>query len=196
MVVGLEGRGQSLVNEISIRAKALRSWFLRSFNVICKLDNFFEITNHLVIPTKFSTKQKTVSRRDKLWFIGVSNVTSCDLLANIGNFHAFAKCIVHDMYTTLKLYNNFCGKCKFQRHEYPLYPKLVSPIKKWVVVPTFDVQTRPDKISQIFYAELYKFQRSKLFLPNCWCGTTSRLARHQVTHNISLIGRSPIFTRR
>jgi hypothetical protein len=91
----VEGRGQSLVNEIFICAKALRSWFLRSFNVICKLDTFFEITNHRVIPTFFSTKQKTISQRDKLWFVGVSIVTSCDLLANIGNFHAFAKCIVH-----------------------------------------------------------------------------------------------------
>ncbi len=34
MVLGMEDRGQSLVNEISICAKELRLGFLRSFNVI------------------------------------------------------------------------------------------------------------------------------------------------------------------
>ena len=40
-----------------------------------------------------------------------------------------------DAYTTLELYNNFCGKRKFQRHEYPLYQKLVSPIKRYYKWP-------------------------------------------------------------
>ena len=79
-VLGLEGRGQSLINEISIRVQSLRSWFLRSINVIWKLEPFFEIMNRQPIPTWFSTERKTISRCDEMWFVGVSIVTSCDLL--------------------------------------------------------------------------------------------------------------------
>ena len=34
---------------------------------------WFEIKNRLTIPTYFSTKQKTISRRDELWYVGVSS---------------------------------------------------------------------------------------------------------------------------
>ena len=60
-VLGLDGRGQSLMNELSIGVQSLRSRFLWSFNVICKLDTFVEITNHKVIPKLFSTEWKTIS---------------------------------------------------------------------------------------------------------------------------------------
>jgi hypothetical protein len=36
-----------------------------------------------------------------------------------------------DAYTTLELFNDFCGKRKFQRHEYPQYRKLIYPIKRY-----------------------------------------------------------------
>ena len=80
MVIGLEGRGQSLVNEISIRTKALRLWFLRNYYVIWNLKPFFEITNLLTIPTLLSSELKTISQYDELWFVGVYVVMSCDLL--------------------------------------------------------------------------------------------------------------------
>ena len=63
-VLGLDGRGQSLMNEISIGA-VVEIMISTEFYVICD-ETFFEKTNHILIPTYFSTKRKTISQRDEL----------------------------------------------------------------------------------------------------------------------------------
>ena len=81
----------SMTKVITICAQLLRLWFLRSFNVIWERDTFFEIRNHLTIPTLFSTYPKTISRRNELWVVGVSIVARCDLLGPYRSFWYFCE---------------------------------------------------------------------------------------------------------
>ena len=144
-VWGLEGRRQSLMNKISIGAQSLRSWFLQSFNAICKLDTLFEITNHRVIPTSFSTERKTISRRDELWFVGFFCVMSCDLLGHYQKFHAFTKCIVHRCLHNVGTLRRYRSKRRFRSHEYSENRKLISPIKRygWTISYKLKSHTSP-----------------------------------------------------
>jgi len=149
-VLGLEGRRKSLVNKISIGAQSLRSWFLRSFNVIWKLDTFFKITNCQTIPMFFSTERKTIYQRDELWFVGFLSWCHVICWATIEHFHAFAKCSVHRCLHNVGTLNSLLAKSCYSgeknsvllaKHKDTKIPTMMKPFSLsaawfwWTSVP-------------------------------------------------------------
>ncbi len=82
-LLGSGGCGLSLLNEICANAKCLKWWFygvLMWFEKCVRCDlKLMSVT----IPMYFSTIAKTIRCCDKLWFLGVSIETRCDLQRSI-----------------------------------------------------------------------------------------------------------------